>query len=151
MDLRERVMMIMEHEGMSSTKFADEIGVQRPKMSHIVSGRNNPSLDILQKILERFTYVSTDWLLFGRGEMKREPVSSSPVIGAEKAENEAEPELGVKNREETEDKVETKENKPTVIERIVYQERPPKAISRIMIFYADNTFDTFVPEKGKKD
>ena len=89
--------------------------------------------------------------MFGRGEMKREPVSSSPVIGAEKAENEAEPELGVKNREETEDKVETKENKPTVIERIVYQERPPKAISRIMIFYADNTFDTFVPEKGKKD
>lgn len=151
MDLRERVMTIMEHEGMSSTKFADEIGVQRPKMSHIVSGRNNPSLDILQKILERFTYVSTDWLLFGRGEMKRESVSSSPVIGAEKAENEAEPERGTKNCEETEDKIETKENKPTVIERIVYRERPPKAISRIMIFYADNTFDTFVPEKGKKD
>ena len=59
MDLRERVMTIMEHEGMSSTKFADEIGVQRPKMSHIVSGRNNPSLDILQKILVRLSIFWT--------------------------------------------------------------------------------------------
>lgn len=36
---------------------------------HIISGRNNPSLDVLLKILERFTYVDSDWLLFGKGEI----------------------------------------------------------------------------------
>ena len=72
--MRDRILKIMEREGLTPSKFAESIGIQRSAMSHIISGRNNPSLDVLLKILERFTYVDSDWLLFGKGEMIREHV-----------------------------------------------------------------------------
>ena len=65
--MKERIIQIMEHEGLSSSKFAEEIDIQRSAMSHILSGRNNPSLDVLLKILKKFTYIDSDWLLFGKG------------------------------------------------------------------------------------
>ena len=72
--MKERILAVMEHEGLTPSKFAEAIGIQRSAMSHIISGRNNPSLDVLIKILERFTYVDSDWLLFGKGTMMREHV-----------------------------------------------------------------------------
>ena len=62
-----RITQIMEREGLTSSKFAEAIGIQRSAMSHILNGRNNVSLDVLIKILDRFTYVDSDWLLFGKG------------------------------------------------------------------------------------
>ena len=53
--MKERILAVMEHEGLTPSKFAEAIGIQRSAMSHIISGRNNPSLDVLIiKILERF-------------------------------------------------------------------------------------------------
>jgi transcriptional regulator with XRE-family HTH domain len=66
--MKARILQIMESEGLSPSKFAETIGIQRSAMSHIISGRNNPSLDVLMKILETFPYVDSDWLLFGKGE-----------------------------------------------------------------------------------
>lgn len=54
---------------LSPSQFADEIGVQRSGVSHILSGRNKPSLDFILKILTRFPEVDADWLLFGKGSM----------------------------------------------------------------------------------
>ena len=52
MNMRDRILKIMEREGLTPSKFAESIGIQRSAMSHIISGRNNPSLDVLLKILE---------------------------------------------------------------------------------------------------
>ncbi len=54
---------------MNASRFAETIGVQRSSISHIISGRNKPSLDLINKILEGFPKVSTDWLLLGKGDM----------------------------------------------------------------------------------
>ena len=78
--MKERILAVMEHEGLTPSKFAEAIGIQRSAMSHIISGRNNPSLDVLIKILERFTYVDSDWLLFGKGTMMREHVLTEPNL-----------------------------------------------------------------------
>ena len=59
----------MEYFNYSPSIFADEIGVIRSSISHIISGRNNPGLELLQKVLIRFPQISSDWLLLGRGEM----------------------------------------------------------------------------------
>lgn len=144
----------MEHEGLTPSKFAESIGIQRSAMSHIISGRNNPSLDVLIKILERFTYVDSDWLLFGKGEMMRERVVTEPNLFtnlSKKPEIRPEVQASFENRKEI--GVETPVNiiKQPVVEQIVYQEKPSKNVSKIMIFYSDNTFDTFIPEKNKKD
>jgi len=61
-------------KNISASKFADEIGVQRSSISHILSGRNNPSLDVVQKILKRFPDINPEWLLAGKGPMIKEKV-----------------------------------------------------------------------------
>ena len=75
-----RITQIMEREGLTSSKFAEAIGIQRSAMSHILNGRNNVRLDVLIKILDRFTYVDSDWLLFGKGEMVRDHMSTQPDL-----------------------------------------------------------------------
>jgi hypothetical protein len=67
--MNERLLKIMEHFNYSPSIFADEIGVIRSSISHIISGRNNPGLELLQKVLIRFPQISSDWLLLARGEM----------------------------------------------------------------------------------
>ena len=147
MNMRDRILKIMEREGLTPSKFAESIGIQRSAMSHIISGRNNPSLDVLLKILERFTYVDSDWLLFGKGEMIREHVLTEPNLFT----NRPNVQVVAENRKEI--GVETPVNiqKQPVVEQVICQEKPSKNVSKIMIFYSDNTFDTFVPEKNKKD
>ena len=143
--------MVMDREGLTPAKFAEEIGIQRSAMSHIMNGRNNPSLDVLVKILERFTYVDSDWLLFGKGNMIRNLIQNEPDLFTNTPINPPEVQVVPENRKEI--RVDTPENgvKQPVIERIIREEKPSRNVSKIMIFYSDNTFDTFVPEKNKKE
>jgi transcriptional regulator with XRE-family HTH domain len=67
--IQERILFLMKARGMNPTQFADEIGVQRSSISHILSGRNNPSLDIITKILNRFSDVDSNWLVLGKGSL----------------------------------------------------------------------------------
>ena len=67
--MKERILEFLRAENKSSAQLAEEIGVQPSGISHIISGRNNPSLDFVLKMLDRYNYLSTDWLLFGRGAM----------------------------------------------------------------------------------
>lgn len=152
--MKDRILKVMEHEGLTPSKFAESIGIQRSAMSHIISGRNNPSLDVLIKILERFTYVDSDWLLFGKGEMMRDNAITEPNLFTNLSKNpEIRPEVQTSFENRKEIGVETPVSiiKQPVIEQIVYQDKPSKNVSKIMIFYSDNTFDTFIPEKNKKD
>ena len=98
--MRDRILKIMEREGLTPSKFAESIGIQRSAMSHIISGRNNPSLDVLLKILERFTYVDSDWLLFGKGEMIREHVLTEPNLFTNMLENRPNVQVVAENRKE---------------------------------------------------
>ena len=81
MDEKERIEKIMLKEEMNSAVFAAEIGIQGSTLSHILNGRNNPSLDVLKKILNRFRTVSSDWLILGVGSMYRtEKQSQTPTL-----------------------------------------------------------------------
>jgi transcriptional regulator with XRE-family HTH domain len=67
--MKERILEFLKAENKSSAQLAEEIGVQPSGISHILSGRNNPSLDFILKMLEKYRLLSTDWLLFGKGSM----------------------------------------------------------------------------------
>ncbi len=69
MDLNSRVQKIINYSELSSSEFADEIGVQRSNISHVLSGRNKPSLDFLMKIKDRFPEIQWEWLIEGKGAM----------------------------------------------------------------------------------
>lgn len=64
-----RIQKIIQLKKLSSSAFADKIGVPRSTISHILSGRNNPSLEFVQKVLDSFPEIRTEWLIRGEGYM----------------------------------------------------------------------------------
>jgi transcriptional regulator with XRE-family HTH domain len=65
-EIVKRITQILEEQQLSSSAFADTIGVQRSSISHVLSGRNKPSLEFILKTARAFPAYSTDWLLFGK-------------------------------------------------------------------------------------
>ena len=64
-----RINLILKAKNITARQFAEEIGIQPSGMSHILSGRNNPSLDFVSKVIRRYPEIDSNWLLLGRGEM----------------------------------------------------------------------------------
>ncbi|HCC69807.1 MAG TPA: hypothetical protein DEQ09_01435 [Bacteroidales bacterium] len=69
--MKERIRIFLDKENKTSSQFAGEIGIQPSGVSHVLSGRNKPSLDFVIKMLNKYNDINTDWLLFGKGEMYR--------------------------------------------------------------------------------
>lgn len=65
----ERIKLLLSVKNLSPAQLALSIGVQRSGISHILSGRNKPSLDFVLKILESYPEINESWLLMGQGEM----------------------------------------------------------------------------------
>ena len=66
MELIDRFKYLMKINNLTAAAFADEIGVQRSSISHILSGRNKPSLEFIQKILNHYPKVDANWLINGK-------------------------------------------------------------------------------------
>jgi len=114
-DFIKRLQKVMDFYGESSSSFADKISVPRSSISHILSGRNKPSLDFILKILNSFPEVELYWLLNGKGSFPTEAQKEMPqAIETSK--------ISVKHGSLTEE---------------------DKAIERIVIFYSDGSFKNF--------
>ena len=120
----ERIKTLMEKEGLSPAEFADTIGIGRPLLSHVLGGRNNPSLQLVIKILECFPAYSADWLINGKTQ------SRSETVAGQQAETE----------------IKTLAEKPG---SIPFQEKSvsKSAVSRALLFYSDGTFEAYNPRK----
>jgi transcriptional regulator with XRE-family HTH domain len=67
----DRLLEFMKLKNLSSAQLADNLGIQRSGISHFVSGRNKPSLEFVLKLLNHYSDLNPDWLLFGRGSIQR--------------------------------------------------------------------------------
>jgi len=67
--MQDQIQEILTKERLSSSQFADRIGIQRSSVSHVLSGRNKPGFDFIQKILIAFPGINGDWLITGSGDM----------------------------------------------------------------------------------
>jgi transcriptional regulator with XRE-family HTH domain len=131
-----RIHRLIGSENLTPTKFADIIGVQRSAISHILSGRNKPSFDLIQKILNKFPRVSSEWLLMGRGEMYKTMVQRSLFDIDQKSNDIKE---GIKSpviQENTATLPLTKEAENRI---------NVSSIERIIIFYTDKSFKEYIP------
>ena len=152
--IKERIKHIINTKGLTSSKFADIIGVQRSGISHILSGRNKPGLELLNKILVNFTDISGDWLITGEGEIYKNKRSEDtqmtkqlfPDESEEKSTSKVE-ELDI-NREEDPPVYQTK--RVTEEKVAVSPESLPtdstKSIEKVVVFYSDRTFREYSPE-----
>ena len=74
-----RLQIILSHYGLSAAAFADSIEVQRSSISHLLSGRNKPSLDFVLKVVQSYSEVNLYWLLNGQGRFPSEKAASLPL------------------------------------------------------------------------
>ena len=143
--MKTRIAQLISSEGLTSSKFADTIGVQRSSISHILSGRNNPSLDFIQKILNSFTNVNLEWLISGTGEMYKEKVTGLFDMPTEE-ETVSTPFQPPRLKKEPlqeplkDSKTSIEASFPPINPFI-----PGKQIEKVVVFYSDKTFKEYNP------
>ncbi len=119
MEIQDRMKMIMKMHHLTASSFADTIGVQRSSISHIMSGRNKPSLDFIEKTLSSFPRVDAGWLITG----KQTKVAQVDPLGQQK------------------NKLEEKSAKEEELVSTKIKKEQPKTIAKIIVFYSDGTFE----------
>lgn len=137
MSLKDKINALIVGLGLTSTRFADFIGVTRPIISHILTGRNKPSLEIIQKIVSKFPELGFNWIadsealdmdLVGKLANKQE---FNSLFGNNYASRES------------------NENNFTGDYEGIFDSQgfgnDKKRIAKIVVFYADNTFQQFGP------
>lgn len=140
MDMKEKIEFLLRNKGLTSTQLARMLEIQPSGISHILSGRNKPSFDLVVKILRAFPDINPDWLLLD-GEQIFRTGESAPSSSADIAPA-AEVSLfgSAANIEISKTSEEQKnEQAPIFLNRNLQQ----KAVKRVIILYADNTFESF--------
>jgi len=94
----DRIKQVMEDKGLSAAALAQQMGVQRSSFSHLMSGRNKPSLDLLVRLHETFPEYSLDWLVFGTSPT---PQPSSEQAPADSPLQKSTPAATIKPQEKT--------------------------------------------------
>jgi len=139
--VNERLLKLMEQEKVTAAKLADILEVQPSAISHILSGRNKPSFDFIQKLATNFPKLNIDWLITGKGNMYKVAVQQSlfdppsPLIP--KTDNPSS-----KTNDKSEDL--QKSSKVTDVNISVSH----KAVKQIVFVYSDNTFEIYSPSKS---
>jgi len=116
-DFIRRLQKVIDYYGESASSFAEKIGVQRSSISHILSGRNKPSLDFILKILPAYPEVDLYWLFNGKGTFPSEE----------------------KNKDVKIENIAPTKN----YDKIVTETENKKTIERIVVFYSDGSFKNF--------
>lgn len=151
-----RLEYLLDYYSLSASGFADKIGVQRSSLSHLLSGRNKPSLDFVMKINEIFKDVDLYWILNGEGNfLKSENLISNfknkieskqqtdfttnknKIVENLFSENKTDP---IENAVFTNKNFENQNTAPSSIEKKTLE------IERIVIFYKNGCFTEHHPK-----
>lgn len=135
-EFSKRLHVILDYYDISAAVFADAIQVGRSSISHILSGRNKPSLDFVLKIVHTYPEVEMYWLLNGKGEF---PKSETIVTDSSKKED---PDTLLKNDGKSENII--SQALPNNSEKTsIGNSTSAKKIKRVVLFYEDGTFEAF--------
>ncbi len=163
MEDKDKIDKVMQEFNLNSAQFAAEIGIQGSTLSHILNGRNRPSLDVLKKIMGRFTSINPEWLILDKEPMfRQEKNSQTPTLFDSIDENNKESDIyeqKVVHKTSAQSGAIQRENvntieKPTNTE-LPKQDEPQmnfnllpavsKTPVKIIVYYDDNTFQEFHP------
>lgn len=124
-----RLQKIMELYQLTASAFAESVGVQRSAISHILSGRNKPSLDFILKILEAYPDVELYWLLNGKGPgpVKEAVNDTADLFNNPEPEEVASPTLPASSKQEVVPDDTSSPNRRKII--------------KVVVFYDDHTFE----------
>jgi len=149
--MTDRILEIIKQERLTPSAFADNIGINRATVNHILNGRNKPSLDVIIRILSKYPEINSDWLLSGKlPKYKSDKVILQHDLFAEIPVESPKPvkvQEEKKYAKEIEIKAPEEAIAPLLKQEIESVQNTSKKIDKIMILYSDNTFESFSPEK----
>ena len=132
-DFGKRLQIILDYYSISATDFSNQISVNRSTISHLLSGRNKPSLDFVMKVLEKFPEVELYWILNGKGNFPSNKTGNSPISSSDEKE--------AKN--DTSSKQGNRTPKHSHIPSEISKSLNEEDIERIIIFYKDGSFKSY--------
>jgi len=146
--MKDRIRLIMESEGLNAAQFSTKVKINSSSLSHILNGRSLPSFEAIYKILDAYPELDANWLLTGKGEMKRDlsalQVDDYPQLFDENSISQ--PAVPLEDENAT-----LKRSKPAISARKLFDTQNNKEengsavkISKIVVFYTDNTFQEFL-------
>jgi predicted transcriptional regulator len=122
-----RLQKILDFYGVTATSFSEKIAFNRSTISHLLSGRNKPSLEFVMKVLQTYPEVDLYWLLYGKGSFPTPLNKVSTQIKTTSKQNEI-PVIDAEN---------------SVFENIAIKNSNTSAIERIILCYKDGTFKQY--------
>lgn len=155
--MKEKFQQFMISKGLNASRLAEMLGIQPAAISHILSGRNKPSFDLLQKLLKAFPDLNPDWLLLDSDLMYRNSASNGTSIDKTTVVNDGMlfdlHATSHTKQEQSGSSVhehavrESNISDQTVEQIISSHSQPASPIERIVVFYADNTFECYSRRK----
>ena len=134
-----RLEFVIKHYELSAANFADRIGVQRSSISHLLSGRNNPSLDFVVRVMDKFPDINFNWFVKGKGEIFLKDIIEVPQIKNNT------PTLFDQVLESPKDVVKSNISKlQTEPNLISSTDKKIKPIDKILVLYKDGSFDSYI-------
>ena len=153
--MKDRIKKIMESLHMTQQTFAQFIQIAPATLSSIFNGRTKPTLNIVEGIKQKIPALSTDWLMFGRGPMYTDEISSeeknqSPDSTAKSMEPQLDfdsspTSVALKEQDRPIGQYLPKNAEAFVLKNI---DKKPRQITEIRIFFDDQTWESFVPKKN---
>ena len=161
--MKDRIRQIMESQHMTQQVFADFIGLAPATLSSIYNERTRPTLSVVEAIKKKIPNISTDWLMFGSGDMyvassaSADSLFPTDNVGANGGQIAQNPMLDFDQPQsptpqqgaQTPYSFNSVKSTPSNIERTEVKiiDKPQRKVKEIRVFYDDQTWETFVPEK----
>lgn len=144
-DFIKRLEKILEYYSLNASSFADKIGVQRSSLSHLLSGRNKPSLDFILKVLEQFPDIDLYWILNGKGQFPNTNEAPLPQSHSTETVLRTETSTTPMTENSSENDFLPNSNKNTTAEKSTNNvvERFSSEIEQIVVFYKNGTFKIY--------
>ena len=140
--MKSRIKDIINDEGLNSAQFAGEIGIAPSSLHHIISGRNNPSLDVIQKILLRYPQINAEWLINGKGKKYKNLVQGK-LFDIPLEEDKIEDLNKLSESKSEEDIKEPDINTVNVPAKEIVTSLKDKTLDSIVFFYKDGSFKQY--------
>lgn len=141
-DFIKRLEIILDYYNLSASAFADKINVQRSSLSHLLSGRNKPSLDFIIKVIEVFPEVDLYWILNGKGTFPKSEKNFSVQSDKQELSFDEINTLDLFSTVQTNSKPSPVNNEMEK-KTISLSNSEVKTIERIVIFYSDGSFKNY--------
>jgi len=127
-----RLQKLLDYYSLSASGLATKIGVQRSSISHVISGRNKPSLDFVMKLLHTYNEVTIEWLIDGKGSFPK--LENSPTTPL----NPLEEISSIQPQEKEVEKINSES-----ISELIPKKNSQKEIEKIILLYKDGSFESF--------